>query len=65
MNVSHRFVTIVAIPVTCLLTANIVGVKVISIGFFIFPAAVILLLLSYIFGDALTKAYGCHQLEGA
>jgi len=54
MNVSHRFVIIAAIFVTCLLTANIVGVKVVSLGFFIFPAAVVLFPLSYIFGDILT-----------
>ena len=48
MNVSHRFVIIAAIFVTCLLTANIVGVKVVSLGFFIFPAAVVLLIVSFI-----------------
>ncbi len=58
MNVSHRFVIIAAIFVTCLLTANIVGVKVFSLGFAILPAAVFLFPLSYIFGDILTEIYG-------
>ncbi len=58
MNVSHRFVIIAAIFVTCLLTANIVGVKVVSLGPFILPAAVVLFPLSYIFGDILTEVYG-------
>jgi len=58
MNVSHRFVIIAAIFVTCLITANIVGVKVVSLGLFILPAAVVLFPLSYIFGDILTEVYG-------
>jgi len=61
MNISHRFVIITAIFVTCFLTANIVGVKVISFDFFILPAAVILFPLSYIFGDILTEVYGYRQ----
>jgi len=61
MNVSHRFVIIAAIFVTCLLTANIVGVKVVSLGLFILPAAVAIFPLSYIFGDILTEVYGYRQ----
>jgi len=58
MNVSYRLVVIAAIFVTCLITANIVGVKVVSLGLFILPAAVVLFPLSYIFGDILTEVYG-------
>jgi uncharacterized integral membrane protein (TIGR00697 family) len=58
MKVSHRFVIITAVFVTCLITANIVGVKIFSIGFAVLPAAVILFPLSYIFGDVLTEVYG-------
>ena len=58
MNVSHRVVMITAIFVTVLITANIVGVKVVSFGNFILPAAVVLFPLSYIFGDILTEVYG-------
>jgi len=58
MNVSHRFVVIAAFFVTCLITANTVGVKMVSFGFVVLPAAVILFPLSYIFGDILTEVYG-------
>ncbi len=58
MNVSHRFVIIAVIFVTCLITANIIAVKVVSLGPFILPAAVIIFPLSYIFGDILTEVYG-------
>ena len=61
MNVSHRFVIITAIFITCLITANIVGIKVVSLGLFILPAAVVLFPLSYIFGDILTEVYGYRQ----
>ena len=56
--ISFRFAGVTAIFVTCLITANIVGVKVVSLGGFILPAAVVLFPLSYIFGDVLTEVYG-------
>ena len=58
MNISHRFVFIVAIFITSLITANVIAVKVISIGPLVMPAAVIIFPLSYIFGDILTEVYG-------
>jgi len=58
MNVSHRFVIITAIFVTCLITANVIAVKVISLGAIILPAAIFIFPLSYIFGDVLTEVYG-------
>ncbi len=58
MNVSHRFVIVAALFVTCLITANIIAVKVINLGPFILPAAIIIFPLSYIFGDILTEVYG-------
>jgi hypothetical protein len=61
MNVSHRLVIIIAIFVTCLITANIIAVKIISVGPFILPAAIIVFPLSYIFGDILTEVYGYRQ----
>ena len=61
MNISHRLVIITAIFVTCLITANIVGIKVVSLGLFILPAAVVLFPLSYIVGDILTEVYGYRQ----
>ncbi len=58
MKVSHRFVIVTAIFVTCLITANIIAVKVISLGLIILPAAIFVFPLSYIFGDVLTEVYG-------
>ncbi|MFC1941282.1 queuosine precursor transporter [Chloroflexota bacterium] len=60
MNVSHHLVFIAAIFITCLITANIVAVKVISLGPVILPAAIFVFPLSYIFGDILTEVYGYH-----
>jgi uncharacterized integral membrane protein (TIGR00697 family) len=58
MKVSHRFVIITAIFITCLITANIIAVKVISFGPVILPAAIVVFPISYIFGDILTEVYG-------
>ena len=58
MNISHRLVVITAIFITCLITANIIAVKVISIGPVFLPAAIFVFPLSYIFGDVLTEVYG-------
>jgi uncharacterized integral membrane protein (TIGR00697 family) len=58
MLISQRFVVIAAIFVTCLITANIVGVKWISFHWLFLPAAVVIFPLSYIFGDILTEVYG-------
>lgn len=58
MKISHRFVIVTAIFITCLITANIIAVKVISFGPAILPAAIIIFPLSYIFGDILTEVYG-------
>lgn len=56
--ISFRFAIVTAVFVTCFITANIVGVKVVSLGSLILPAAVVLFPLSYIFGDILTEVYG-------
>jgi len=58
MKVSHHFVIVTAIFITCLITANIIAIKVISVGPFVLPAAIIIFPLSYIFGDILTEVYG-------
>jgi uncharacterized integral membrane protein (TIGR00697 family) len=52
---------VVAIFVTCLITANIIAVKLIDLFGFVVPAAVIIFPLSYIFGDVLTEVYGYRQ----
>ncbi len=58
MKLSHRFVIITALFITCLITANIIAVKVVGIGPYILPAAIVIFPLSYIFGDILTEVYG-------
>lgn len=58
MNISYRLVIITAVFITCLITANIIAVKVIILGMFILPAAIFVFPLSYIFGDVLTEVYG-------
>jgi len=58
MSVSHRLVIFIALFITCLITANVIAVKVISLGPFLLPAAIFIFPLSYIFGDILTEVYG-------
>jgi len=58
MNPSSRLLIIAVIFVTCLITANIIAVKVVSLGFLILPAAIFVFPLSYIVGDVLTEVYG-------
>jgi queuosine precursor transporter len=58
MKISYRLVIISAVFVTCLITANTIAVKVISLGPFILPAAIFVFPISYIFGDILTEVYG-------
>jgi uncharacterized integral membrane protein (TIGR00697 family) len=72
MVVSQRFVVVAALFITCLITANIIAVKLITLGVgpvrlggFEFPAplpaAIIIFPLSYIIGDILTEVYGYRQ----
>jgi uncharacterized integral membrane protein (TIGR00697 family) len=58
MKISHRLVIIIAVFITCLIAANIIAVKIISIGRFNLPGAIFVFPLSYIFGDILTEVYG-------
>jgi hypothetical protein len=58
MNISHRLVIVACIFITCLITANIIAVKLITIGPLILPAAIVVFPISYIFGDILTEVYG-------
>jgi uncharacterized integral membrane protein (TIGR00697 family) len=51
--------------VVCLLTANIIAVKMVSIGPLIVPAAVIIFPISYIVGDVLTEVYGLVKARRA
>ena len=58
---STWFVVVVAVFITCLLIANIIAVKLITIFGLTLPAAVIIFPLSYICGDVLTEVYGFRR----
>jgi len=58
---SNWFLAIVAVFVTCLVTANITAVKLIDLYGLILPAAIFIFPLSYITGDVLTEVYGYRQ----
>lgn len=56
----HRryLIIVAALFVTCLITANIIAVKILQFGIFVVPAGVVIFPLSYLFGDVLTEVYG-------
>src|SRR6059058_2828331 len=58
LKVSFWFVAIASVFVTCLITANIIAVKLILLFGFLVPAGIIIFPLSYLFGDVLTEVYG-------
>ena len=58
---SSWFVAIAMVFVTCLITANIIAVKLVALGDLVVPAALIIFPLSYIFGDVLTEVYGYRR----
>ena len=58
---SRYFLAVVALFLTCLITANIIAVKLISVCGLVLPAAIIVFPVSYILGDVLTEVYGYHQ----
>jgi uncharacterized integral membrane protein (TIGR00697 family) len=61
LTYSYRFVFITCLFVTCILAANILIVKQVSIAGVTLPAAIVIFPLSYIFGDILTEVYGYSQ----
>jgi len=58
MKISYRLVIIIAVFITCLITANTIVIKFVNFGPASLPAAVIIFPISYIFGDILTEVYG-------
>ncbi|MBW1818870.1 MAG: queuosine precursor transporter [Deltaproteobacteria bacterium] len=58
---SSWFVFIACLFVTCLVTANIISVKLIVIFGWVLPAGIIIFPLSYITADILTEVYGYAQ----
>lgn len=58
---SHWLTIIAGVFITCLIVANIIAVKLVSIFGLVVPAAVVIFPISYIFGDVLTEVYGYKQ----
>jgi uncharacterized integral membrane protein (TIGR00697 family) len=58
VGASPYFVAIVALFITCLITANIISVKLITFLRWDVPAGVVIFPLAYIVGDVLTEVYG-------
>jgi uncharacterized integral membrane protein (TIGR00697 family) len=58
---SQWFLVVASIFITCLITSNIIAVKLISIFGLLLPAAILIFPISYIFGDVLTEVYGFRQ----
>ena len=61
LRLSPTFLAVTALFVTCLITANIIAVKLVVIFGHVLPAAIIIFPLSYIIGDILTEVYGYRQ----
>ena len=57
-GLSWSFVVVVGVFITCLVTANITAVKLVSVFGLVVPAAIVIFPISYIFGDVLTEVYG-------
>ena len=61
MRVSQWFIVATALFVTCLITANVIAVKLVAIGGQILPAGIVIFPVSYILGDVLTEVYGLRR----
>jgi uncharacterized integral membrane protein (TIGR00697 family) len=55
------FILVVVIFITCLITANIVAVKLVDIAGLILPAGIVIFPISYIVGDVMTEIYGYRR----
>ena len=58
---STWFIVVVAVFITCLVIANIIAVKLVTIFGLTVPAATIIFPISYICGDVLTEVYGFRR----
>ena len=56
--ISRHYVIIVAVFVACLITSNIIAVKLISVYGLLLTAAIVIFPVSYIIGDVVTEVYG-------
>lgn len=55
---SWRFIVCAALFVTCLLTANTMAAKLITVGGVVLTAGIVLFPISYVVGDVLTEVWG-------
>src|SRR2546430_16823034 len=55
---SWRLITCASVFVTCLLTANTIATKLITVGGVVLTAAIVIFPLSYVLGDVLTEVGG-------
>jgi uncharacterized integral membrane protein (TIGR00697 family) len=55
---SWRFITCTALFVTCLLAANTIAAKLVTLGGLTLTAAIVIFPLSYVLGDVLTEVWG-------
>ncbi len=55
---SWRFITCAALFVTCLLTANVIAAKLITVAGVVLPAGIVVFPLSYVLADVLTEVWG-------
>lgn len=62
-KITTQFVIVVAIFITCLISSNIVAVKIADIFGRFVPAAIIIFPISYIIGDILTEVYGYDRAK--
>lgn len=60
---SSLFILLTVLFTTCLLTANIIAVKIISLFGHFVPAGIIIFPVSYILGDILTEVYGYENTK--
>ena len=61
LRLTPTFMVVAALFVTCLITANIIAVKLVDIFGHVLTAGLIIFPLSYIIGDILTEVYGYRQ----
>ncbi len=53
-----RYVVVVALFVACLITANVIAAKIVTVAGVTLSAAIVIFPVSYILGDILTEVYG-------
>src|ERR687891_1986630 len=58
MTMSWRFIACAALFVTCLLTANTIAAKLVTVGGLTLTAGIVIFPISYVLGDVLTEVWG-------